>query len=179
MFDWIAHPLSHPPHPPPHTHTHASLAEHMLFWGKRERESSVQFSPLTDWVVGGTWSSSLYCRRPLWAVLAWADMSTLWCSPSSICSADHGVAHPPRCQEGWFGRGCRGVWHAWTMQVSVSSQLPEEVPVHLHGSWSRSSLRRWSCAPNRKYEEISSCTWFQKPGSFLSESASRAHVSQP
>ena len=37
---------------------------------------SVHFSPLTDPVVGGTWrtiqqrpSSSLFCRRPLWAVL--------------------------------------------------------------------------------------------------------------
>ena len=39
--------------------------------------SSVHLCPLTDWVVGGTWgtiqqrfSSSLFCRRPLWAVLA-------------------------------------------------------------------------------------------------------------
>ena len=25
----------------------------------------------------------------------------------SISSADHGIAHPPRCPEGWFWRGCR------------------------------------------------------------------------
>ena len=28
---------------------------------------------------------------------------------SSISSADHSVAHLPRCPEGWFWRGCRGV----------------------------------------------------------------------
>ena len=81
---------------------------------------TVQFSPLTDWVIGGrTWgmiqqrsSSSLFCRRPLWAAVAWAGMSTLWRCPSSISSADH----PPRCPKGWFWRGCRGVWHARTMR---------------------------------------------------------------
>ena len=38
---------------------------------------SVQFGHLTDWVIGGTWqrmqqrsSSSLFCRKRLWAVLA-------------------------------------------------------------------------------------------------------------
>ena len=89
--------------------------------------SSLQLSSLTGWVVEETWqtiqqrsSSSLFCRRPLWAVLAWAGMSTLWCCPSSISSADYGVAHLPRCPEGWFWRGCGGVWHDWTMQVSVS-----------------------------------------------------------
>ena len=49
-------------------------------------------------------SSSLYCSRPLWAAPAWAGMSTLCCRPSSIFSADHSVAPPPRCSEGWF-------WH--------------------------------------------------------------------
>ena len=90
---------------------------------------SDQFSPLTHWVVGGgegTWgmiqqrfSSSLFCGRPLDAVLAWAHTFTLWCCPSVISSADHGIAHPPRWHEGWL-RGCLGVWHARTMQVSVS-----------------------------------------------------------
>ena len=80
--------------------------------------------------------SSLLCRRPLCVVLGWADKPTLWCCPSSIFSADHGVAHPPRCPEGWFWRGCHDVWHARTMQVSVSWQLPEEVPVDPQGSWS-------------------------------------------
>ena len=68
----------------------------------------VQFSPLTDSVVGGTlgtiqWksSSSLFCRRPFWAVLAWAGMSTFWCYPSSTSCADQGVAELPRCPEGY------------------------------------------------------------------------------
>ena len=45
--------------------------------------SSVQFNPLTDRVVGGTWqtirqrsASSLFYGRPLWAVLAWVGIST-------------------------------------------------------------------------------------------------------
>ena len=49
-------------------------------------------------------------------------MSILRSCPSSIPSADHGVAHPPRCPEGWFWRGCCGVWHARTMQVSDSPE---------------------------------------------------------
>ena len=49
-----------------------------------------QFSPLTSWVIRGSWGliqqrsfSSLFCRRPLWAVLAWAGISTLECCPNS------------------------------------------------------------------------------------------------
>ena len=108
-------------------------------YGKmRWTELGRQFSSLTDWVVGaregrgralGTIqqrsSSGLFCRRPLWTALAWKGMSSFWCCPSNISSADHGVAHPSRCPEGWFWRGCRGVWHARTMQASVSWQLPE------------------------------------------------------
>ena len=41
----------------------------------------------------------LFCWRPLWAVLAWAEMSTLLCWPSSIFSADHDFARPHRCHE--------------------------------------------------------------------------------
>ena len=44
-------------------------------------------------------SSSLFCRGPLWAVLTWAGMSTLWCCPSSISSAEYGIAYPPRCPD--------------------------------------------------------------------------------
>ena len=89
-----------------------------------------------------------FCMRPLWAVLAWAGMSTLWCCPSSISSANHGVVYPPRCSERLIWRGCNGVWHVPTMQVSVSWQLPEEVPVDPEESWcwfasSRSSCEHW------------------------------------
>ena len=136
-------------------------------------DSSVQFSPLTDWVIRGTWgmieqrsSVSLFCRRPVWAILAWAGMSTLWCCLSSVSSANHGVAHPPSCPERWLWRGRCGMWHAQTMQVSILWQLPEEVPVDPQGSWSYSAPCCWSWAPSRRYWEVSSCTWFWKVGSF-------------
>ena len=64
-----------------------------------------------------------FCRRPLWAVLAWAGMSTLWCCSSSISYADHGVAHPLRCPEGWFWRGCHGMWHVWAIPPLTSNHL--------------------------------------------------------
>ena len=41
-----------------------------------------------------------FCKRPLWVVLAWVGMSTLWSCPSSISSADHSVAHTLKCPEG-------------------------------------------------------------------------------
>ena len=115
---------------------------------------SVQFSSV-PWPAGSSGghegrfskrsSSSLFCRRPLWAVLALTGMSTLWWCPFSISAADHGVAHPPRCPEGWFWRDCYGVWHAQTTKVSVSLQLPDEVPVDPQGSRSCSAPSRWAC----------------------------------
>ena len=69
----------------------------------------VKFSPLIHWVLMGTWwmnrrksSSSLFCRRLLWAVLAWVGTSSLWHCPSSNTSVDHGVTRPPRCTEGYL-----------------------------------------------------------------------------
>ena len=53
------------------------------------------------------------------------------------------------------------------MLVSVSWQLPEEVTVDPQGSWSYSAPCRRSCAPSRRCAEVSSGTWFQKPGSFF------------
>ena len=51
-------------------------------------DSHCDFSPSTDWVVGGTRgtiqqrsSSSLFCGRLSWAVLAWTGRSTLWRLP--------------------------------------------------------------------------------------------------
>ena len=67
-------------------------------------------------------SSSLYYRRPLWAVPAWAGMSALWCCSSSISYADQGVAHPLRCPEGWFWRGCHGMWYAWALPPLTSDR---------------------------------------------------------
>ena len=94
---------------------------------------SVRFSPLTNWVGGGgggatrgrfsrdpvpvCFSAAGHCEH-FWPVRG--RMSAVWYCPSSISCADHGIAHPPRRPEGWFWRGCRGVWYARTMQVSVS-----------------------------------------------------------
>ena len=98
--------------------TDIGLTEVDTGWG-RVQLGSVQFSTLTDRVVDGAWgtirqrfSTSLFCGRPLWAVLAWAGMSALSGCPSSISSAYRSVVHPPRCPEGWFWRGCPGVWHS-------------------------------------------------------------------
>ena len=63
----------------------------------------------------------LICRRPLLAVLAWAEMSTLWFCSSSISSANHGVTHPPGYPKGWFWRGCCGIWRARTKFPSPDS----------------------------------------------------------
>ena len=104
-----------------------------------------------------------FCRRPLWAVLAWKGMTTL-------CKYFHRrplIVRPPRCPKRRFWTGCSGVWHARTMQVSVSWQFPEEVPVDPQGSWSCPAPSRWSCAPSKRCGEVSPGTSFRKPGSFF------------
>ena len=53
------------------------------------------------------------------------DVHSLMLSIQYCFSANHFVAHPPRYPEGWFWRGCRDVWHARAMQVSLSWRLPE------------------------------------------------------
>ena len=89
-------------------------------WVKKNQEPD-QLVPLSSvpWLIGSSGGHErrfsgdplpvFFCKSPLWAVLAWAGMSTLWYCPSSISSADHSVT---RCSEGWFWRGCHGVWHA-------------------------------------------------------------------
>ena len=75
--------------------------------------------------------SSLFCSRQLWVVLARAGMSALWCCPSSISSSNHSTAHhSPRYPEGRFWRCSSGAWHTKTMQVPISSRLPEEDSFH-------------------------------------------------
>ena len=87
-----------------------------------------------------------FLQEPLWADLAWTEVSNLWCCPSSNSSADIDIkcfaliwatkltgrykpitflltAHPPMCPEEWFWRGVSWLWHARTVQVSVSWQL--------------------------------------------------------
>ena len=52
------------------------------------QEGRFSRDPLPGFSVGG------HCDQ------LWHGMSTLRCCPSSILSADHGVAHRPRCPEG-------------------------------------------------------------------------------
>ena len=107
----------------------------------------------------------LFGRRPLWAVLAWAGMSTLWWCSSSISSADNSVAHSPSCPEGWLWKGCHSVWHAWTMQVSCLLTF----------------ARKCSCGPTRKLilprtQKLVLCSKQEMQRSFLRHLVSKAWV---
>ena len=99
--------------------------------------------------------------------VAQAGLSTLWCYPCSISSADHRVAHPPRCPEGYLERLS---WHV---------TCPNHANFGLLTVPRRGSCRptrklvfftpsRWSCAPSRRRGEVSSGTWFLKSRSFFS-----------
>ena len=137
----------------------------------------VQFSASTDrsWRGQEGWFSRdslpvLFCQRPLWAVLARdRDVHSLRLSiqPTMASSTLKGAL-----KDG-FGEAVM-VWHAWTMQASVFWQLPKEVPVDSQGSWSCSTLSCWSWAASRRYREISSCTWFQKPEFFFQNRQARS-----
>ena len=97
-------------------------------------------------------SSSLFCGRPSWAVPARAGKSAPWHCPSSISSADRGVAHPPKVT--WmmvFERESFCMRQVWTIRVSsfffflllfFFLQLPKEVAVYPQGSWSCSTPGR-------------------------------------
>ena len=85
-----------------------------------EADATVQFSSV-PWPNGSSGGHEGRFSGDLFAVfsaegpceLFWHGQGvySLWCCPSStFSSADHGVAHPPRCPE-----GCRGVWHVRTM----------------------------------------------------------------
>ena len=135
--------------------------------------NSVQFSSVPESTVscrgheGGFSTDPLqvfFGGRPLRAVLAKAEMSTLWCCPSSISSADHGLVQSPRCLKGWSEEAvvARGMPQA--MRVSVSWQLPEEVREGRQGSWPSSASSRWSkkisCA---LYQSARAFSWLVSP----------------
>ena len=150
----------------------------LLFW--RVQKSCTLYSPISQ-SIGSVQSLNQFgcqgdmrgdsaeflfqsfCKRSSWAILARAGMFTLWCCPSSISSANYGIAHPPRYLGEWFQSGC----HARIMQVSIPWQLPEETAADPQGSWSWFTPSHWSCAPSRRYWEVFSCTWFWMPGSFF------------
>ena len=134
--------------------------------------SSVQFSRLNDWVVGGIWGI-LFQSFLQEAIVSSSGVGRdvhSWCCPSSISSADHGVAHPQRCPEEWFWRGYRSGSHARTMQVSVSWQLPKEIHVDPLGRWSCSAPSRWFCAPSCSSEKFPQVLGFENLDPFFKAS---------
>ena len=112
----------------------------------------------TWWMIQQISSSSPFCRRPLWAVLAWAGMSTLWNCPSSISSADHGVVHTPRCPEEWFWRGCCGRWCAQSVWVSVSQHFTLQ-QIHHHRRFWRNKSSSSFCQSECQNEHSSWKPW--------------------
>ena len=84
------------------------------------------------------------------------------------------ITTSPTLQRAPKDRFCSDVWHARTIPVLVSWQMPEEVPVDPHGSCSWYAPSRWFCAP--RCGEVSSCTWFRKSGSFLFQSQQAGYM---
>ena len=114
----------------------------------------------------GSWTSVQFSSVPWPTWSSGGHEGRLSKDPIPVSSAGS------HCEQFWREQGCalfgwRGVWHTWTIQVSVSKQLPEEVPLDPQGSWSCSAPNRWSFAPSRRCGEVSSGTGFRKPGPFF------------
>ena len=141
---------------------------------------------MTNWVTGGTGQMiqqrsfcSLFCKRPLWAVLAWAGMSPLWCCSSSISSANHGIAHPLRWSEGWFGEA------VLVCDVPKPCKFPSIYSCQNKFMWIHKAV---DLAPNPVIglvlqigdeEKFSQALGLKSLDLFFWESASRVAVSQP
>ena len=114
--------------------------------------SSVQTSPLTNWVVEATWPT-IQQRFPSSTFLHEALVSSSGMGRdvhALIVSVQHLLCRPRRRPSskvpwGMVLTDCRGAWHDRTVRVSVSWQLPKEVPVDPQGSWCCSSSSCWSC----------------------------------
>ena len=104
---------------------------------------SVQFSsvPWPIWVVGG-WGTIQQRSSSSLLQTALVSRSGMGRDVHSLKMSIHYFfcrsRRRPSSKVPWMmvWRGCRGVWHAQIMQVSVSWQLPEEVPEDPRGSWS-------------------------------------------
>ena len=135
-------------------------------------ELTVQFSSV-PWPRGGggmrndsaliLFQSSLQEALVSSSGMGWVVHSSTLSIQHFLCW--HGIPYPTRCPEGWLWSGCLGAWHAQTMQVSVSWELPEEV--------------HWFCAPSSRCGETSSGFKSLDPSDPFCQSASRVHVSQP
>ena len=127
-----------------------------------------QFSPITDWVVGGTWgtiqrrsSSSLFCRGPLRAVLA--------CPHFDVVHPEFPVPTmaPPTLQgalKGGFGKDVVVYDMPEPCKLSFLGLLPG-----FCGSTRKLTLLQTQSlvlCSNRSCDEISSILWSRKPESF-------------
>ena len=81
----------------------------------------------------------------LWAVLAWVGMSTLWCCPSSISSADHGVA-----LKNGFGEAVVACDMPEACEFPSLDSCQKKVPENPQECRSCSPSSRWSCTPRRR-----------------------------
>ena len=106
-------------------------------------------------------------------------MSTLWHYPSRTSPADQGVAHPPRCMEGWLWSG----WLSWCVTCSnhMSFRLLAVAKrflwTHKEVDLAPHAIRSLVLQVGDK-DKFSTYTWFTEPASCLLDSASRVHVSQ-
>ena len=104
--------------------TPRSASSNYMIRGEKAQMPLVEFmfssaQSCDDSVFAETWGtiqqispSSLFYRKPLLAVLAWAGLSTLWRCPTGtkFSFADHGVAQPSKCPEERFCRDLHCVY---------------------------------------------------------------------
>ena len=143
--------------------------------------SSVQFSPVTSWVINGDirdYSAEIllqsFLQEPLWAAVTWSGISTLWCCPSSISSVDHGYAKlkftsliiRPRTAsrsdyELSFSSALQSIkiWYASTVHYTYMSAYFSQNKTSLRSGWTRQHVcvLRWPEA----------WIWWQNNGRFV------------
>lgn len=125
---------------------------------------SVQFSPLTDWVVRGTWGtiwqtscSHLFCGRPLWPILAQeasfnsthvCEPLIRWKSPGcewNIKTKTHSVSacrtHTTKHLDGKRNEttlNLRKKWNSWTLSETSNEN-------NLNQAWGIKQNNFWPC----------------------------------
>ena len=161
---------------------------HSMKKSKLERlKSSVQFSSV-PWLIGSSGEHegrssrdplpAFFCRRPLWAVLAWAGMFTLWCVHPAFPLLTTASPTFQRALKDGFGDAVE------TCDVSESCKFPSL------DSCQKGFLRtnkEVDLAPRRVVSlvlQVGDAEKFPHTFSFeslnrFSESASRVHASQP
>ena len=153
-------------------HSAAEPLEVKTFSIYLDASGSVQLSPLTDWVIMGTWWT--YQQRPFstlfflqGAVVSSSGMgrdvhSLMLFIQHSFSSADHGITRSSGCPEKWFWRGWRGVWRGMCLN---------HVSFHLS-----MVARRGSCGPTRRSVFVSTHLKWEVQRCFLLHLASEAWI---